>query len=706
MSLHYPADLMARPSWVVWKLETREGQTKPTKIPYSPKGYKASTVKPDSWGTYDEARESYNRGGYSGLGFVFSDADPYAFLDFDNVISNGQYSPEMLEAFANVPSWAEYSQSGTGVHIICQAEGQSLTTMGYELYHAKRFVALTGHHVPETPKVIQPCQEGRDWYHQKITDLKVLRQEKIRGDIVAPVDRITEAVLRSDLGAKDKGSGKYELDICPLSHEHGDAHDLQGAVYFAAGFNGYTTPQCTCLHTHDISFYDLDDYLKKSDGTYFAESSAPTGFSVLPGWQSSIPQGPIAVAPPKLFSDRNPIGLHSLNVCKDPPEEIITGMLQRGPFGIIGTGGVAKTTLTLKVMVHIVLGIPLWGNSIPIPGPCLFISSEDDMDTMLYRLFKICEAMSLTREQLTIVSNNLYIHDVSGELARFVEADRSGNLTITHHVDDIIELYRGVGLRMSCMDPAAFFGPGERFVNDGEAALMKVASRMSRELGGAAGYIHHTSKEVAKNKDTSAHAGRGGAAFADNSRTAWVLHTYDPAHANGLTLPSSVPSLAIDEGQVSYLTVAKLSGHKRPVQPFWLIRDHFTFTLERTPDSETVERDRVEQTASLKLKLMTQVHEKLKECEREGMYLSKRQARSELEVFVDGVKQGERKITTIIEHGMEIGVFVLADLPEAEVRGTRTQFIKASMVPVIKSGYLQGEKELAFKVLDTPPDFT
>ena len=55
---------------------------------------------------------------------------------------------------------------------------------------------------------------------------------------------------------------------------------------------------------------------------------------------------------------------------------------------------------------------------------------------------------------------------------------------------------------------------------------------------------------------------------------------------------------------------------------------------------------------------------------------------------------------------MEIGVFVLADLPEAEVRGTRTQFIKASMVPVIKSGYLQGEKELAFKVLDTPPDFT
>ncbi len=71
------------------------------------------------------------------------------------------------------------------------------------------------------------------------------------------------------------------------------------------------------------------------------------------------------------------------------------------------------------------------------------------------------------------------------------------------------------------------FGPGERFVNDGEAKIMEIGRLISRELNCAVRYSHHVSKEAARGRFVDAHTGRGGAAGGDNARFVWVVVPHD-----------------------------------------------------------------------------------------------------------------------------------------------------------------------------------
>src|SRR5215203_412473 len=72
--------------WVVWRSEEREG--KPTKVPYSPlTGEKASTMDPQTWASYSEAVVAYTEHGYGGVGFVFSEDDPFCGMDLDGCLN-------------------------------------------------------------------------------------------------------------------------------------------------------------------------------------------------------------------------------------------------------------------------------------------------------------------------------------------------------------------------------------------------------------------------------------------------------------------------------------------------------------------------------------------------------------------------------------------------------------------------------------------
>src|SRR5262245_12947903 len=75
----FPRELCALPQWVVWKRVTKEGATKPTKIPYAARtGHPAVTTDPDTWATFDEAVAALAANEtYTGIGFVFTEADPY-----------------------------------------------------------------------------------------------------------------------------------------------------------------------------------------------------------------------------------------------------------------------------------------------------------------------------------------------------------------------------------------------------------------------------------------------------------------------------------------------------------------------------------------------------------------------------------------------------------------------------------------------------
>jgi putative DNA primase/helicase len=140
-----PEELTRRPQWVVWRLEERDG--KPTKIPYIAGGVgMAKSADLMTWRGFEEALKAYRTGRYSGIGFVFSSADPYAGIDLDKCRDpeTGEiegWAKEIVDAF---DSYTEASQSGTGLHIIVRGKAPGKRRGGVEAYSQERFFATTG----------------------------------------------------------------------------------------------------------------------------------------------------------------------------------------------------------------------------------------------------------------------------------------------------------------------------------------------------------------------------------------------------------------------------------------------------------------------------------------------------------------------------------------------------------------------------------
>lgn len=86
-----------------------------------------------------------------GVGFVFTEADPFWFLDVDNCLTEaGQWSEVALDLCQRFAGAAvEVSQSGRGLHLFGTGHvprPRKVKGSGFDLYTEARFVALTGTH--------------------------------------------------------------------------------------------------------------------------------------------------------------------------------------------------------------------------------------------------------------------------------------------------------------------------------------------------------------------------------------------------------------------------------------------------------------------------------------------------------------------------------------------------------------------------------
>lgn len=142
------APLVNYRQWLCWRLSMREG--KQTKIPIDPHtGAAASSTDPTTWTDASTALQFAQQNPGHGLGFVFTTADPFFFVDIDSCYDGASWSPiahELLQRFAG--GFVEVSQSMRGLHIIatgrkpdgCGAKSDA----GFDIYQTGRFVALTG----------------------------------------------------------------------------------------------------------------------------------------------------------------------------------------------------------------------------------------------------------------------------------------------------------------------------------------------------------------------------------------------------------------------------------------------------------------------------------------------------------------------------------------------------------------------------------
>ncbi len=157
-----PEELRKLSQWCLWKYEDI-GAEKPTKVPYNPKGFHANVNDPNTWASFEEVFNIVSLAGYDGIGFIFSDNDPYSFIDLDDTKGDAVKVEKQMNVYREFDSYSEISPSGKGLHIIIKGKiSQGRKRSGIEIYSSQRYATMTGNVFNEKPIVE---------YQEKLTQL-------------------------------------------------------------------------------------------------------------------------------------------------------------------------------------------------------------------------------------------------------------------------------------------------------------------------------------------------------------------------------------------------------------------------------------------------------------------------------------------------------------------------------------------------------
>lgn len=144
-----PRALVELPRWVTWAGK---------KVPFDPSvpNTPASVTDPDTWGTFDTARNAYDEGGRDGVGIVLN-GDGLVGIDLDNCVKHGKPDPQALALLARIGSrYIEFSPSGRGLRGFGYSAPPKrckgvIDGISVELYATARYLTVTGHALNDGP---------------------------------------------------------------------------------------------------------------------------------------------------------------------------------------------------------------------------------------------------------------------------------------------------------------------------------------------------------------------------------------------------------------------------------------------------------------------------------------------------------------------------------------------------------------------------
>ena len=162
-----PAYLRSAHSWLCFKFQTPPNRDRAKKVPYDPEtGQRASYKDPATWGTLEEAIAGCARFHADGVGYAFMYWDNIVGLDLDNCRNpaTGKIDQWAREIIREANSYSEVTPSGTGIRIFIdgrwrhpehRTEGLGSAGKGSVEIYSEWFFAITGDHLPGTPRKIE-----------------------------------------------------------------------------------------------------------------------------------------------------------------------------------------------------------------------------------------------------------------------------------------------------------------------------------------------------------------------------------------------------------------------------------------------------------------------------------------------------------------------------------------------------------------------
>lgn len=381
-----PAELRTRDAWICWRYEGNGA--KPTKVPYiaalknGKLTYRASSRNPKHWNSFDKALKTLKNSDASGIGYVFSENDPYAVADFDDALKDGVVDPKVAKWLEDLDTYTEVSVSGSGFHVICEAEvGAGASVAGYEVYDRARYIAMTGD-VWQGREAVEERQEP----FRKLSELVRDRQRRLEGrkslehrrdahrpfegDGIDLEDFIYDnrvSILRQ---VGDAGGRKFQI-LCPWLDQHtgGD----ESGTYAGQFDDGALWFDCKHSHCRHLKWSEFREATQTEDGLAEWAKRFRKDIRITVGKSSSsnaerIPEEELEEKPEEVNPDPDVLDLvdqfikdgrfpvHDAIVNGvDPPEELLEDILLAGKaHTIFAPGGAGKTWVIVWLATELV----------------------------------------------------------------------------------------------------------------------------------------------------------------------------------------------------------------------------------------------------------------------------------------------------------------------------------------------------------------
>ena len=152
-----PQELKSLRQWVCWA-----GIDKIPKNPHN--GRNARSNDSSTWSSFKDACDACEKYSFDGIGFMF--ANGYFGVDLDHCVDDMDFCDEFVET---LQSYAEYSKSHEGIHIICRGElPVGARRRGkVEMYSSGRYFICTGDIYNPAYTEIVDCTESIKVLHSK-----------------------------------------------------------------------------------------------------------------------------------------------------------------------------------------------------------------------------------------------------------------------------------------------------------------------------------------------------------------------------------------------------------------------------------------------------------------------------------------------------------------------------------------------------------
>ena len=157
-----PEKLKALPRWITWRSRPK-GNGKFDKVPYCPRtDSNIDHFKPENQLSFEECLELYSQhqDRVSGIGFVFTDEDPFTGVDLDDCLEENHLLAPQQAIVKKLNSFCEVSPSGKGVKIIVEGKlpGPNKKSQP-EMYSNKIFFTVTGKKLDGNPLSVEARQK-------------------------------------------------------------------------------------------------------------------------------------------------------------------------------------------------------------------------------------------------------------------------------------------------------------------------------------------------------------------------------------------------------------------------------------------------------------------------------------------------------------------------------------------------------------------